>query len=64
MRRYHLRMTIYILILISIVGFVGYTCFNSWQKIIANKQQKVELENKYNLLINKEDELNDEVNKL
>ena len=64
MRRYHLRMTIYFLVLALIVGFVGFTCFNSWQKIIANKHNKVELEKKYYQLVNKQDELSDEVNKL
>lgn len=64
MKRYHLRITIYFVILGLIVGFVGFTCFNSWKTIIFNKQKKIELEQQYNQLMNKEDELNDEVNKL
>ena len=64
MKRYHLRMTIYFVVLGLIVGFVGFTCFNSWKTIISNKNKKIELEKQYNQLMNKEDELNDEVNKL
>ena len=64
MRRYHLRIALYILVLFSIVGFVGLTCFSSWKEIYNNVRTKKDLEAKYNALIDKEDELSDEVNKL
>ena len=64
MRRFHLRICLYILVLLAIVGFVGLTCFNSWKEIYNNIHTKKELEQKYNSLIDKEDELSDEVNKL
>ncbi len=64
MSKYHLRMTIYVLALFLIVGFVALTCFNSWVEIYNNIHTKHELEQKYNNLIDKEDELSDEVNKL
>lgn len=64
MSRFHLRMTIYICTLLAIVGFVGLTCFNSWVEIYNNINQKKNLETEYNSLMDKEDELSDEVNKL
>ena len=64
MSRFHLRMTIYIFTLLVIVGFVGLTCFNSWVEIYNNITEKKYLETQYNSLMDKEDELSDEVNKL
>jgi len=64
MSRFHLRMTIYIFTLLAIVGFVGLTCFNSWVEIYNNITEKKDLETQYNSLMDKEDELSDEVNKL
>ena len=64
MSRFHLRMTIYIFTLLVIVGFVGLTCFNSWVEIYNNITEKKDLETQYNSLMDKEDELSDEVNKL
>jgi cell division protein FtsB len=57
-------MTIYIFTLLAIVGFVGLTCFNSWVEIYNNITEKKDLETQYNSLMDKEDELSDEVNKL
>jgi cell division protein DivIC len=64
MTKFYLRMTIYVLILIGIVGFVWLTCFNSWVEIYHNVSTKKALEDKYSELVDHEDELNDEVNKL
>ena len=64
MSKYHMRMTIYVLVLFLIVGFVALTCFNSWVEIYNNIHAKNELEQRYNALMDKEDELSDEVNKL
>ena len=64
MKKYMLRIVLYFIVIFMIVGFVGLTCFNSWQEIYNNKTKQKDLENRYNELINKQDELNDEVNKL
>jgi cell division protein DivIC len=47
-----------------IVSVLFLTCFNSWKEISNNKQAKSQLEEKYNSLIDKEDELSDEVNRM
>ena len=64
MTKFHLRMTIYVILLILIVGFVWLTCFNSWVEIYNNISTKKSLEDKYDQLVDKQDDLNDEVNKL
>ena len=64
MGKFRLRIILYIITLFLIVGFVGLTCFNSWVQIYNNITSRKNLEVKYDQLINTEDELNDEVNKL
>ncbi len=64
MTKFHLRMTIYVILLLGIVGFVWLTCFNSWVEIYNNISTKKSLEDKYDQLVDKQDDLNDEVNKL
>ena len=64
MSKFHLRMTIYVLLFIGIVGFVWLTCFNDWVDIYHNITTKHSLEEKYDQLVDTQDELNDEVNKL
>ncbi len=64
MSKFHLRMAIYFILIGLIVGFVWLTCFSSWVEIYNNIHTKKDLEDKYNQLVDTEDELNDEVNKL
>lgn len=64
MKKYRLRLILYVTILVCIVGILSLTCFNTWQKIYDNKKMKSELENKYNALLESEDTLSNEVVKL
>ena len=64
MSKLHIRLTIYLASLCLIVSVLFLTCFNSWLQISRNKEEKRQLEEKYNSLVDKEDELSDEVNKM
>ena len=61
MKKYRLRLFIYITFLFVILGIIGGTCFNTWQKIYENKKIKSELEEKYNALIEDEETLEGKV---
>ena len=64
MSKLRIRLMIYMASLCLIVSVLFLTCFNSWMEINKNKNTKQQLEDKYNKLIDKEDELSDEVNKM
>lgn len=64
MRKYRLRLGIYICILVGIISILSLSCFSYWQEIYANKKMKNDLENKYANLVESEEELEGQVIKL
>lgn len=64
MKKYRLRMVIYLFIFIGILSILSLSCYNYWQQILKNKQIKNELEEKYSKLISNEENLENEVIKL
>lgn len=64
MNKFKLRIFLYSTIFISLIGIMIYSCFNYWGQIDTNKQMVLELETKYNSLLEKEDDLENEVVKL
>ena len=64
MSKIHIRLLIYISSIVLIVSVLFLTCFNSWIQIGKNNEARQQLEDKYNKLVNKEDELSDEVNRM
>lgn len=64
MKKYRLRMFVYVIIFICSLGILSLSCYNSWAKILENKKIKSELEEKYNKLVSKEENLEKEVIKL
>lgn len=63
-KKYRMRLFCYFLVLIGISALIAFSCFNTWQKIYENRKLKVELEQKYSNLIDKEESLSGEVVKL
>lgn len=64
MKKYRLRLFIYALFVVGLAGLLSYTCMNSWKNIMQNKKLKTQLENEYNALLDNQDSLELEVNKL
>ena len=64
MSKIRIRLTIYITSIALMVSVLFLTCFNSWVQINKNNETRKQLEEKYNKLVNKEDELSDEVNRM
>lgn len=64
MKKYRLRLLVYTLFLVVMIGGLVFTCFSTWEKIYENKKLKEELEVKYNALIEDEETLEGEVVKL
>ncbi|MCR4581519.1 MAG: septum formation initiator family protein [Bacilli bacterium] len=64
MSKIRIRLTIYITSMALMVSVLFLTCFNSWVQINKNNETRKQLEEKYNKLVNKEDELSDEVNRM
>lgn len=64
MKKYRLRLLIYLCILVSIGAILSYSCFSTWKQIVNNRKMKEELTNKYNDLLENEDSLEGEVVKL
>lgn len=58
------RFLIWSMLITIIISYIGVFSFNYWSKILANQKEKIELENKYNELLQEEANLNDEINKL
>lgn len=64
MKKYRLRLFIYALFVVGLAGLLSYTCMNSWKNIMNNKKLKIELQNEYSALLDNQDTLESEVNKL
>lgn len=64
MKKYRLRLLIYLGILISIGAVLSLSCFSTWKQIADNKRTKEELETKYNELLENEESLEGQVVKL
>ena len=64
MKKYRLRLLMYLCMLISIAAFLSLSCFNTWQQIANNRKIKEELTDKYNELLENEESLEGEVVKL
>lgn len=64
MRNYKFRLLVYTCLLIGIGFVVSFSCVSSWKQIVKNKQDKKALQAQYDKLVNKEDDLKDEVSKL
>ena len=58
------RMSLLVIICLCVMIYSGYVTFISWGKIIDKYQEKKELEEKYATLIEEEELLEKEVNKL
>lgn len=58
------RFSIWIIIIIVIISYLGVFVYDYWSKIMTNYKEKEVLENKYKELLAKEEELNTEANKL
>lgn len=58
------RVLIWGLLITIIISYIGVFSFNYWSKIMANRKEKIDLENKYNKLLSEEDQLNEEIKKL
>lgn len=58
------RFSIFILIIIIIISYLGVFVYQYWSKILINYNTKNDLEQKYNKLLNEEEKLKSEVNKL
>lgn len=64
MKKYRLRLFVYFLIFMLILSILGFSCFNTWKKIYANKKMAQELTQKYNDLLDNEEKLEGQVVKL
>lgn len=64
MKKYRLRIVIYISILAGIVSLLSLSCFNYWKQIYNNTKLKEELEDQYAQLLEDETTLESEVVKL
>ena len=64
MKKYRLRIVIYISILAGIVSLLSLSCFNYWKQIYNNNKLKEELEDQSAQLLEDETTLESEVVKL
>jgi len=58
------RMRIYLVTIIGLISFFGAKMYYYWPKIFTNYQEKRELENKYNDLLEEEETLSSDIIKL
>lgn len=58
------RLFIGILIILIIISYVAVFSYNYWTKILANQKETERLKNEYTKLLEKEKNLNSEINKL
>ena len=58
------RIRIYLLTIIGLLSFLTYKMTNYWPKIYKNYQKKQELQIKYEELLEEEDTLSGDINKL
>jgi septum formation initiator len=59
-----MRLCLYFVLFISLIGIMGLSCFGTWQKILNNKREKERLDNVYTSLLKDETNLEDDVKKL
>ncbi len=64
MKKYRLRLLIYLGLLISIGAVLSLSCFGTWKQILNNRKTKNDLEEKYNELLENEESLEGQVVKL
>lgn len=64
MSKYKMRLCLYFVLFILLVGVMGLSCFGTWQKILNNKREKERLDNVYTSLLKDETNLEDDVKKL
>lgn len=64
MKKYRLRLLIYLGLLVSIGAILSLSCFSTWKQIVANRKTKEELKNKYSELLESEESLEGQVVKL
>lgn len=58
------RLRIYFLAILALIGIFGYKMYYYWPKIFANYQEKHELENTYNNLLEEEQTLSSDIVRL
>ena len=58
------RTRIYLFIIFALVAFLGYKMFSYWPKIFANYKEKKQLEAQYSELLEEEEILTVNINKL
>lgn len=64
MKKYRLRLLLYLVLLVSIGAILSLSCFNTWKQIVKNRKTKEELTTKYNDLLESEESLEGQVVKL
>lgn len=64
MKKYRMRLLLYFLILVGIIGMLGFSCYSSWERILNNKREARELEARYNELLSDESDLESNLAKL
>lgn len=64
MSKYKMRLCLYFVLFILLIGIMGLSCFGTWQKILNNKREKERLDNVYTSLLKDETNLEDDVKKL
>ena len=58
------RLLVYSLFIMATISYIAVFGINQWGKILNNRKETKELEQKYQSLLEKEEELNSEVTKL
>ena len=58
------RLLVWTLLLVIIVSYLAVFSFNYWTKILANRKEKIKLENEYNELLKEESNLRSQITKL
>lgn len=58
------RFLIWSMLIFIIICYLGVFSFNYWSQILSNRKETLELEKKYNQLLEEEQALNEEINKL
>jgi cell division protein FtsB len=64
MVKYRRRIFVYIIVILSLGGFLTFSCLGTWKQIYDNKKTKEELSDKYNKLLESEETLEGQVVKL
>ncbi len=64
MKKYRLRLFLYVFLLIGILGILSLSCAGMWKQILANRKEVKELTVKYEKLKQNEDNLETEVVRL